>query len=98
MAKSHQNTFISALLFFYIFIPECLLLILTEIFGPVRKEELCPQSSHDLKYNAQVALFPLLLNVGFLPLLEGSFLMEESKLQGLAVIDPSPMWHFTKLK
>lgn len=47
--------------------------ILMEISSPMGSGELCPLRSHDLKYNADMALLSLLLNMGFLPLLEGSF-------------------------
>lgn len=49
-------------------------LILMEISNPFGSGELCPPRTQDLKYNAEVALLSLLLNMDFfLPLLESSF-------------------------
>lgn len=77
--------------------------ILMEISNPMKSGELCPLRSHDLKYSAEVALLSLLLHMGFIYLFifglfwKVLFLLEVSKLQGLAMIDPRPTWHFTKL-
>lgn len=50
-------------------------LILLEVFCSMGSGKPCPLRSYDLIYNAEVALFSLLLNMGvcFLSLLEGSF-------------------------
>lgn len=66
--------------------------ILLEIFCSIGSGEFCPPSFHDLKDSAEVALLSLLLNIFFPLFKKVLFLIEVIKLQGLAMIDPSPVW------